>query len=133
MTQEHTLQLGRVGHIMLGVRDLARSLAFYRDVLGLTVQGTGGGFAFLDGGSITLALSEPLAGASEHLAGAVEVVFAVDDIHVAHSALSERGVSFHQTPRRITDTGWAANFTDPDGHQLSIFGPAGAPNEATQR
>ena len=43
-------KLTQVGVIMLGVRDVARSLAFYRDKLGLTVQRDIPGFAFLDGG-----------------------------------------------------------------------------------
>src|ERR1700674_5246020 len=54
-------QVSNIMNIMLGVRDLALSLAFYRDTLGLSVQQQIPGFAFLGGGGVTLALSEPLA------------------------------------------------------------------------
>ncbi len=52
-------KLAPIGVVMLGVRD--RAVAFYRDMLGLTVKQEMPGFAFLDGGGVTLALSQPLA------------------------------------------------------------------------
>jgi len=122
---EQQFKLEKVGFIMLGVRDLGRAVAFYRDKLGLTVTSQFEGFAFLDGGGVTLALSEPLAKASEseHFAGVAEVVFSVDDVTAAHQSLRERGVTFTHEPRTVTGPMWAANFTDPDEHRLSIFGP----------
>jgi len=51
-------RLAKVGVVMLGVRDIARSLGFYRDKLGLEVQHEIPGFAFLNGGGVTLCLSE---------------------------------------------------------------------------
>jgi len=32
-------------------------------------------------------------------------------------------VTFMNEPRPVTGDRWAANFRDPDGHLLSIFGP----------
>jgi catechol 2,3-dioxygenase-like lactoylglutathione lyase family enzyme len=116
-------KLTRIGVVMLGAKDLARSVAFYRDQLGLTVQQQIPGFAFLDGGGVTLALSEPVARASEHMVGATELVFSVDSVRPAFEALKARGVSFVNEPRLVSPPMWAANFTDPDGHRLSIFGP----------
>jgi catechol 2,3-dioxygenase-like lactoylglutathione lyase family enzyme len=110
--------------IMLGVRDVTRSLAFYRDKLGLHVHGESQGFAFVDTGAVTLALSEPLWAARGEQAGATEVVFAVADVREAHKALEARGIDFLEQPRAVTATDWAANFADPDGHVLSLFGPA---------
>ena len=120
-------KLNRVGVVMLGVRDLASSVAFYRDKLGLMVVSQSEGFAFINGGGVTLALSEGLAtahGRSGPLAGATEVVFSVDDVRNAHQQLAERGVSFTHEPRVVSGPMWAANFNDPDGHLLSIFGPS---------
>ncbi len=108
---------------MLGVRDLACAVAFYRDKLGLAVKSEIPGFAFLDGGHVTLCLSQPLARSSDRLAGATEVVFSVDDVTGAYEALRARGVPFTNEPRNVTGSAWAANFEDPDGHKLSIFGP----------
>ncbi|MEO0974719.1 MAG: VOC family protein [Pseudomonadota bacterium] len=116
--------LGKVAMIMLGVSDLETSLAFYRDTLGLTLHGQADGLAFFDVGELTLALSAPLWHARGERHGATEVVFAVDDVRDAHDALVARGVTFTQAPRLVTQVDWAANFTDPDGHVLSLFGPS---------
>jgi catechol 2,3-dioxygenase-like lactoylglutathione lyase family enzyme len=110
---------------MLGVSDVGRSVAFYRDKLGMRVGFETPGFAFLDGGGVLLALSEPLTRNSEHIVGAVEIVFAVPAVSRAYAALIERGVEFFQAPRNVNGSEWAANFLDPDGHKLSIFGPPG--------
>jgi catechol 2,3-dioxygenase-like lactoylglutathione lyase family enzyme len=122
---EETFRLSQIGVIMLGVRDLGRAVAFYRDKLGMAIKSQFEGFAFLDGGGVTLALSEALARATgeEQVAGATEVVFSVDDVTAAHQSLCERGVTFTHEPRSVTGPMWAANFKDPDGHGLSIFGP----------
>ncbi len=122
---KHPLKLKQISTIMLGVQDLARAVAFYRDKLGLTVKSEIPGFAFLDGGGVTLCLSQPLARASNRIAGATEVVFSVDDVRGAYEALRERGVQFINEPRNVTGSYWAANFEDPDGHKLSVFGPDG--------
>lgn len=119
--------LDTIAVVMLGVTDLSRAAAFYRDVLGLRPQGeVGGEFAFFDGGGVMLALSVPHArpDRSPHLVGATEVVFRVASVAAAHRALAARGVSFTREPRHVTGDSWSAVFTDPDGHRLSIFGPA---------
>ena len=116
-------KLAKIGVVMLGVQDMARAVAFYRDKLGLTLQQEIPGFAFFDGGVVTLALSLPVAKASERMNGATEVVFSVDDVRSAYETLRARGVEFTQQPRVVSPPMWAANFRDPDGHKLSIFGP----------
>ena len=122
MDEAH-FKLTKIGVVMLGVQDLARSAAFYRDTLGLSVQMEIPGFTFLDGGGVTLALSQPLARATGQAAGATEVVFSVEDVTAAYEALRANGVTFTQAPRNVVGSNWAANFQDPDGHRLSIFGP----------
>jgi catechol 2,3-dioxygenase-like lactoylglutathione lyase family enzyme len=116
-------KLTAISNLMLGTTDLARSLAFYRDTLGLGVQGEMPGFVFLNGGGIMLALSEAHATLATPVAGGTEIVFGVADVTAAHEALTARGVEFLNTPRNVTGDQWAANFRDPDGHLLSIFGP----------
>jgi len=113
----------QIGVVMLGVKDLARSTAFYRDTLGLVLQQEIPGFAFFSGGGVTLALSEPLAKNSSQMAGATEVVFSVEGVREAYEALRGRGVEFTHEPRVVNAPMWAANFCDPDGHRLSLFGP----------
>jgi predicted enzyme related to lactoylglutathione lyase len=64
-----------------------------------------------------------LAENSPQMVGATEVVFRVDDVRAAYEALRARGVEFIRAPRQVAGPNWGANFTDPDGHRLSIFGP----------
>lgn len=121
---EADLKLSKIGVVMLGVKDLGKSIAFYRDQLGLPLaQEIPNDFAFFHAGGVTLALAIPLAKHTSQGPGCTEVVFSVDDINAAHEALKGRGVQFVNEPRNVAGPMWAANFNDPDGHRLSIFGP----------
>jgi catechol 2,3-dioxygenase-like lactoylglutathione lyase family enzyme len=116
-------KLSQISIVMLGTKDLARSLEFYRDRLGLEIRNQIPGFAFLNAGAVTLCLCEPLARVADGaLNGATEVVFCVDSVKPAYEALKAQGVVFTHEPRNVTGPSWAANFNDPDGHKLSIFG-----------
>ncbi|MGH9774338.1 MAG: VOC family protein [Candidatus Acidiferrales bacterium] len=117
------IKLGKIGVVMLGVSQLALSLAFYRDTLGMKLQNQFEGFAFLEAGGVTLVLSEPLARAIGAAPGSSEIVFSVDGVRESFDALKSRGVAFDIEPRVVSGPMWAANFRDPDGHRLSIFGP----------
>ena len=127
MADQPEFKLTKISIVMLGVRDLSRSVGFYRDKLGLKVQFQSSEFAFLDAGGVTLALALPLAqalgGSSAKIGGASELVFAVDDVQGAYEALSAKGIKFIREPHNVTGAQWAANFEDPDGHELSVFGP----------
>jgi catechol 2,3-dioxygenase-like lactoylglutathione lyase family enzyme len=118
------IKLSKVGVIMLGVRDLKKSVAFYRDVLGLTASGMIESFAFFSAGGVTLALRQVEGLGEEGDERRTEVVFAVDDVQAAHQSLKARGVKFRVEPRPVTGDQYAADFRDPDNHVLSIFGPS---------
>lgn len=118
-------KLSQISFIMLGVEKAARAKEFYCQKLGLALKSEFETFVFLDGGGVTLMLSEPLGRVGRPLAGATEIVFAVSDVRAAYRALAARGVVFTQQPRQVTPTDWAANFNDPDGHRLSVYGPEG--------
>ena len=117
-----------VSMIMLGVRDLEKSVSFYRDRLGIDSRQRIPGFAFLDSGALTIVLSEPLAKNVSPLAGATEVIFSVNDVRASYEALKNQGVEFSQEPRNVSGPMWAANFRDPDGHLLTLFGPERKPS-----
>ena len=112
-----------VSMIMLGVRDLEKSVSFYRDRLGIDIRQRIPGFAFLASGALTIVLSEPLAKNVSPLAGATEVIFSVNDVRASYEELKDQGVEFSQEPRNVSGPMWAANFRDPDGHLLTLFGP----------
>jgi len=121
--EQKDYKLTQASVIMLGVHDVTRSLEFYRDKLGLQVQREIPGFAFLNAGAISLCLSEPAAKVRGQVAGTGEIVFSVEDVTAAYQALLGKGVQFTHEPRSVTPTTRVANFDDPDGNHLSIFGP----------
>ena len=107
---------------MLGVADMSRSLEFYRDRLGLPVH-SAGEFTFLSAGGVSLVLRQTpdLGGPGDERR--TELVFGVEDIDAAYAGLRERGIVFRVAPRPVTADRLAADFRDPDGHVLSLFGP----------
>jgi predicted enzyme related to lactoylglutathione lyase len=114
----------RVSMVAVGVTDMARSIEFYGGTLGLTLAGNPGEVTLFRAGDVTLVLNRPLgrtAGAA--LVGAVEIVFPVESVAAAHTNLAERGCRFVREPREVTPGTWAATFTDPDGHRLTLLGP----------
>ena len=115
-------KLSQISIVMLGTKDMSRSVEFYRDKLGLELRNQIPGFAFLNAGPVTLCVSEELAKTADPVAGATEVVFSVEHVRAAHEALKQKGLVFTHEPRNVTGPFWAANFNDPDGHKLSIFG-----------
>ncbi len=114
----------KVSMIALGVKDMTRSVQFYSETLGMKMAGQPGEVTILEGGGVQLALNHPLGSAAGNaIVGAVEVIFSVDSVATAHTALAGRGCSFIREPREIYPGTWAATFTDPDGHRLTILGP----------
>ena len=117
----------RVSYIMIGVTDMARSRAFYEQTLGRKVMfaADGDAFVFIDGGPVMIGLNKGLSSRRPHIAGATEIVFAVDNVKQTFRDLSSKGVAFVAEPRQATDKDWVATFADPDGHYLTLFGPPG--------
>jgi lactoylglutathione lyase len=113
----------RIGMLMLGVSDMARSLEFYRNVLQLPVQFSSGEFSFLAAGTVNLVLRHASGLPAPADDRRSEIVFQVEDVDATYETLSARGVVFRVEPRVVTGDQFAADFRDPDGHVLSIFGP----------
>jgi len=105
------------GRVLIHPPDLARSTAFYRDVLGLAVfrEFPGGTVFFLGGGY--LEVSGRAAGST---AGGVQLWMQVRDLVAAHRELVARGVTVLREPRREPwglDEMWIA---DPDGLRIVV-------------
>ncbi|GGO60547.1 VOC family protein [Nonomuraea cavernae] len=130
-----TLQTGHVG---LNVTDLARSTAFYCQVLGLEVVGaqTDGDrrFAFLGReGTLLITLWQQSDGTfATGLPGLHHLSFQVADIDAvrrAETTLRELGAELVYdgvVPHGEGASSGGVFFTDPDGIRLEIFAPAGA-------
>jgi predicted enzyme related to lactoylglutathione lyase len=110
---------------MLGVTDVDRSTKFYEETLERPVRFRTDALVFIDAGPITIGLNKGLAARRQPVAGAMELVFAVESVQGSFRALTAKGVSFVTEPRQATDKEWVATFADPDGHYLTLFGPAG--------
>ena len=113
----------RVSMIAIGVKDTARSIKFYGETLGLPMAGPPGEVTFFRAGEVTIVLNHPLGrAAGDAMVGAVEIIFPVEKVSSAYDLLVARGCRFLNPPREVTAGTWAATFTDPDGHRLTILG-----------
>jgi catechol 2,3-dioxygenase-like lactoylglutathione lyase family enzyme len=138
----------QVQHVGISVRDLNRTLMFYKDVLGIEPQFVSNGsgeelskavgvpnailaFAFLRLGPTILELLEYTSPRGSDYdrqncdIGAVHVAFQVPDMRTAYEQLVRQGIEFNAPPLTITEGPLAgskfAYFSDPDGVQLEIF------------
>jgi glyoxylase I family protein len=110
--------ISRINVVYLYVRDLERSTAFYRDVLGIPLEGDGDWVeaTFPDG--VRFALHQARGEVSP---GTINVDFEVADIDDAVATLTEAGVEVGAVAREAF--GCFAEFKDPDGYVLELFQP----------
>lgn len=105
------------------VTDLARSIEFYRDMLGFYEIDGGDGNAVLASGDTRLVLRviNDLSPAGPRT---VHLNLEVGDITATHEELKSKGVKFTYGPRPVNKGAklelWAAAFKDPDGHGIAI-------------
>ena len=116
--------LQEIGQIAVPVADLARAVAFYRDVLGMRfLFQAPPGLAFFDCGGVRLLLDVPAKTSSE-VTGSI-IYYKVPDIQAAYTTLRERGVAFEQAPELVAKMPdhdlWMAFFRDPDGNLLALM------------
>ena len=120
----------RIDATVLFVRDLARSLTFYRDTLGLEVKNSDpNSVAFLmeDRYLLLLEVSAaadliPSEASALKIEGGPRVLLAagVEDVDAAYEELKARGVTFLRPP---TNQPWGlrtAHFADPEGNLWEI-------------
>src|SRR5206468_8543289 len=102
--------------IALGVSDLSKSVAFYRDQAGFDLQNQFESFAFFSAGPVMLMLNSGLRRPEGPLAGPMEIVVAAESVTASYQELMARGCNFINQPRELTPGSWGTTFTDPDGH-----------------
>jgi len=148
------MQVGSVYHTGFTVSNIERSVAFYRDILGLRlVKRQTGTLPYLatvtgfEGVRLEIAHLQPAAGGSmlellqyvSHPAPATDratnrpgnghLCFKVGDIQAACAELRRRGVPLVSEPTEITAGahagGWAVYLRDPDGFTVELYqGPS---------
>ena len=118
------MAVGALGQIHISVSDVERSVAFYRDVLGVphlfTVPGQS--MAFLRSGEVRLYLGVP---EDENFTSRCVLYFTVDDLDAEVDRLTAAGVTFRDAPHIVHRDGptalWMAGLTDPDGHHIILM------------
>jgi len=110
----------RLNVVYLCVSDIARSTVFYRDLLGVPLEGDDDWQeASLRG--TRFALHRVHEGIGELSSGTVHVNLEVADLGAATERLRAAGVEVEETMRE--DWGAAARIVDPDGYELYLFEP----------
>ena len=117
------MKLERLDHVSLNVNDRPRSIAWYRDVLGLEQRNEPTDDAepvFMGELGACVALFQAQSGAAERLpesAGLRHIAFTVDSLEQAQARLREHGVDF-----RFEDHGNALSLylRDLDGNTIEL-------------
>jgi predicted enzyme related to lactoylglutathione lyase len=124
-----TTRITGVDFVAIPATDIEESVAFYRDVLGLTERKRWGDMPGVEfqAGNLTLALMEPTAFGSQFSAHHVPFAFQVDDVEAAKAELQAKGVEFLG---ETIDSGVChqALFRDPAGNMLDLhlrYAPGG--------
>lgn len=119
-------QLQGIDHVAIAVRDVDRSVAWYRDVLGLERRHDvwGNEPAMVGVGTTAVALfpvegKDPKPRPGRDALAMRHLAFRVDraNFEAAQDALRGRGIPFEGQHHGIAESIY---FDDPDGHQLEI-------------
>jgi len=124
-------KIQRLGHVVVMVNDLERSVKFYTQVLGFKVSDIysedlqPGGFAFLrcDTDHHTLALVGAGSGAPQHdeLHHVAFEVATLEEVFRVRDRLREHKATITFEGRRRAGCQIAVEFLDPDGHTIEVY------------
>jgi lactoylglutathione lyase len=118
----------QLSYAIVFVSDMARSVAFYRDVLGLPLRFETSHWSELATEGATLALhasdgaseSEPGGGdPRRHPAGRCRPGLSVPDLDAFHRRMLEHGVRCIEPPKEVFGAR-IAQYVDPDGLPISV-------------
>ncbi|MEX0887090.1 MAG: VOC family protein [Phycisphaeraceae bacterium] len=119
------MQITQLNHVAIHVDDLDRSVAFYRDVLGLTLMDRpafdfpGAWFRVGDDQELHLIARPPTDGDAGRSPNERHYAFMVGDADATAEALERAGVEF-RGPRARPDGAMQIFLRDPDGHVIEL-------------
>jgi catechol 2,3-dioxygenase len=123
--------IAKIGHIVLGCRDLERSVRFYTQVLGFKISDiyepdmVPGGMVFMrfnaDHHGVGLVGAMPESAKNIELHHLAFEVASLDELLRVREHLEKNNVTIDFHGRRRAGGQIAVEFTDPDGHQLELF------------
>jgi catechol 2,3-dioxygenase-like lactoylglutathione lyase family enzyme len=116
--------LSKLAQVALSTRDLPKTVAFYRDILGLKLMFEVSGMAFFDAGGTRLMIGPA------HHEGALQnntyIYFHAGDWYATEAALTARGLKFERNAEVLQREDGKEHalrfFKDPDGNALAIMG-----------
>jgi len=111
--------VSRISVVYLYVRDMERSLAFYRDLFGIPLEGDENWAETTLPGGTRFALHAAHEGVGDLSSGTVSVSFEVEDADAAAALLREQGVEVRESLR--DEWGTAVEIVDPDGYTIKLF------------
>jgi lactoylglutathione lyase len=120
-----------LSYVIVFVSDMARSTAFYRDVLGLSLRFESPEWTEFETPGATLALhlaDTPIRtaiSADAIPAGQCHLGFSVEDIDAFHERMVAKGVPCLQPPREEDFGIRLAGYADPDGQPFRVSGGSG--------
>lgn len=114
------MNIGKLGLIMIVVKDMERSVAFYRDVLGLNLLFKQGNWSQFDAGNILIGLHPEGEEVKVSPTSGMSFGIYVDDIMKSASEIKRRGGQFGIEPRPEPFGRWAL-LRDPDGYGIQII------------
>jgi lactoylglutathione lyase len=109
----------RLAYVMVFVSDMKRSVAFYRDQMGLKLRFSSPLWSEFDTGSTTLALHPA---GPDNKAGTSQVCVTVEDLSAFYAARKAAGVTFAAPPTPQHYGSALAVMRDPDGALISVGG-----------
>jgi len=134
----------RFDHVAITVSDMERSVAFYRDLLGLEVAGqlllrdNTFKIVYLRSGDAKVELfefrgieAETAVGLPDTVGGFKHLALQTDDVDAVAARLKTAGVTFTVEPKDASGGVRLAFFRDPDGNLLELV--SGLPNVAPYR
>jgi len=114
--------VSRINVVYLYVRDVARSLSFYRDLLGLPLEGDEHWAEAQLPGGVRFALHVTHDAGPVPSSGTIHLDFEVTDADAAADALRAAGVEVRGTVR--DEWGTAVEGVDPDGYSVFLYQPS---------
>lgn len=121
------MNIKSIDHIVISVTDIDKSLAFYRDILGMKAEVTGGRFAVKFGNqkiNLHVGKAQFLPAAKNPTFGSADVCFLADgNIEQIQRELAQKGAKIEEGPvgrQGACGTMQSLYLRDPDGNLIEI-------------
>lgn len=119
------MNIKKVGNVILAVKDIDKSIAFYHEIIGLPIKNQRRSWVDLGTSGALLSL-HPASLTAQHIGSSIEngisIGFLVGDVTSAVEELKSKGVKIY---RDIVerDAGKNVIVQDPDDYLISLFEP----------